>query len=794
MTSIRRLQAVSGFRIWRNFQWPEAGLPEFDRYNLIYGWNGTGKTSLSRLFHCLETRTPLPTGVAELVVDGVAVSTNRLSTAKLPQVRVFNKDTIDRSVVAEQAPTVPLIYILGEESATKQAALDDLNRTLEEARATHAVFELAVRQREKLFEDLCTSRGREIRTLLTTPKSGEYNNYDARSFKASVAKHAQGDLVPRRLSEDSRERARLTHATPPKDRLRELDGVYPSIPTLTNKVHKILSFKVQVAAMLTDLDDPDIAAWVRDGIALHTGEHESQLCRFCTHDISPGRLKELVAQFNEEEGAHQAEIDSCLEEIGNAKEDLEGIQLPASGLLYPHLAADWEKAAASYRAVANSTKSYLRQLEGALLAKKKSPFQSIGLPPAQPMPSEDGPPSGLDVALSIGAVLLNSLVGLSGQASLQQLNALIAAHNKYTANYAAEGVAARRTLEEGIIAGALEEYREREALVLSGRADLATSVETIKGRESRAAQLQEEIRDARKSAERLTRDLANYLGRDEFTFNFAGNGYQVNRHGEPATNLSEGERTAVAFVYFLQSLEDDGFDLVNGLVVIDDPVSSLDSNALYNAFAFMKQRIPEKSVFQGQLFVLTHSFAFFRAVKNWFVHLDGGPNKVGNLPVPKPSQRARFYSLSQELQQDNRAARLSKMDDLLYRFESEYHYLFSLVAGASRSGNGNLSDWYNLPNVGRRLLEAVLSFKAPGRVGELYQQLQLVEGFADVRKTRIVRFCNAHSHGTYMGEPDADISMLSETPEVMKDILDLIKHMDSAHYDSMMELLSAARE
>ncbi len=42
---------------------------------------------------------------------------------------------------------------------------------------------------------------------------------------------------------------------------------------------------------------------------------------------------------------------------------------------------------------------------------------------------------------------------------------------------------------------------------------------------------------------------------------------------------SEGERTAIAFLYFLKSLQDKSFDLANGIVVIDDPVSSLDANA-----------------------------------------------------------------------------------------------------------------------------------------------------------------------------------------------------------------------
>ena len=99
-----------------------------------------------------------------------------------------------------------------------------------------------------------------------------------------------------------------------------------------------------------------------------------------------------------------------------------------------------------------------------------------------------------------------------------------------------------------------------------------------------------------------------------------GNGYQIIRNKDKAENLSEGEKTAIAFLYFLKSLEDKSFDLKKGIVVIDDPVSSLDTNALFQAFGYVKDRTKDA----GQLIILTHSHSFFRLVKNWFNHL---PNR-----------------------------------------------------------------------------------------------------------------------------------------------------------------------
>jgi wobble nucleotide-excising tRNase len=52
---IARLAKAHDYRIFRDFNWPATGLHDFSRYNVIYGWNGTGKTSLSTIFRHLQS-------------------------------------------------------------------------------------------------------------------------------------------------------------------------------------------------------------------------------------------------------------------------------------------------------------------------------------------------------------------------------------------------------------------------------------------------------------------------------------------------------------------------------------------------------------------------------------------------------------------------------------------------------------------------------------------------------------------------------------------------------------------
>ena len=54
---IRTIQSVKAFGIFKDFRWPPE-LPAFKQFNLIYGWNYSGKTTLFRVFRCFEQKQP----------------------------------------------------------------------------------------------------------------------------------------------------------------------------------------------------------------------------------------------------------------------------------------------------------------------------------------------------------------------------------------------------------------------------------------------------------------------------------------------------------------------------------------------------------------------------------------------------------------------------------------------------------------------------------------------------------------------------------------------------------------
>ena len=114
ISCITKIKDCSSFVDFR----PSADLPEFKRYNLIYGWNGSGKTSFSRVlrsFELGENYYTQPQRFPEFefkLKNGNSIDQNDLTV--FPNIRVFNKDFIEDSVFCTGGPKA--IFFLGKES------------------------------------------------------------------------------------------------------------------------------------------------------------------------------------------------------------------------------------------------------------------------------------------------------------------------------------------------------------------------------------------------------------------------------------------------------------------------------------------------------------------------------------------------------------------------------------------------------------------------------------------------------------------------------------------------------
>lgn len=131
------------------------------------------------------------------------------------------------------------------------------------------------------------------------------------------------------------------------------------------------------------------------------------------------------------------------------------------------------------------------------------------------------------------------------------------------------------------------------------------------------------------------------------------------------------------------------------------------------------------------------------------------------------------------------------MDQLLQKYNSEYQYLFAMVYKYSEGVNssGTLASYYHMPNVARRLLENFLAFRLPHISDGLDRKFEEIS-FDSAKKTKVLRFLHTHSHEDHIGSSEHDNSILAETPQIMKQVLELIAHEDKPHYDRMLSLVA----
>ena len=610
---------------------------------------------------------------------------------------------------------------------------------------------------ERELDKHCVDRAKVIKDSLRVSGPSAYNEYDKRAYRDKVNQMAAAQNVESyRLDEATRNNMLLQHHATVKTRVPEVVYKPPPMKQLHEEVSTLRATTV-IASVIQELkDDPPRGNWTREGLLLHK-ERESQVCLYCGQTLPIDRQAALEAHFSVEYSRLLKSVDELREQLEAIATEAAGVSLPSKAALYDDLGVSYETTELSFRQELTKLHEFAKTLIQSLKEKKEQPFKSLGL----------------DV----------SVPDMSGD-FVDNFNQVIQQHNERCTDFKSRTTDARDRLADDIIAESSNDYSGLLNVVRVTRDAIAPIETDIQNLTQEIENLEREIVEHRQPAEELNNDLRNYLGHDELHLEVKDTGYEFMRNGVSADSLSEGERTALALLYFLKSLDDREFSLNDGVVILDDPVSSLDENSIYLAFGYIRQRTQDAD----QLFLLTHNFTFFRQVRNWFHNLRGQRRiQVNRRP-------ARFYMLDQVLDSETRCTAIRPLDPLLERYESEYHYLFARVyRERSVATETTLEQLYDIPNVARRLLETFLAFRRPHVPGELWKKLQDTQ-FDHSKKLRIIRFVHTHSHSDRIGDPEHDPSLLGEARSVLDDILAFIKAEDPGHFGAMVAVVESTDE
>lgn len=683
MTTILEFRKLSGAGVFAEIPPPSA--PKFSRYNLIYGFNGSGKTTLSRIFASLEGGTldaELPEGTRfEISLSDGSVIGNAGGLDRLKgSVLVFNADFQERNLQWKRGFAQP-VFIVGEQQADAVKALELATARLVEARAKVPDALAAKRSADQQLEIFKRDTAREISETLVLGRK-----YNATNLEQDFARRSYADCsvseqdLPALVARLGQEGA--------LDALSPVATQWPPLGSLASRAQVVLSEVIGELKIADFNSHPSMLAWASSGLAYHqsAGIHD---CLFCGGALQPERMQQLRDVVNNRYSAISREINALIAECSAAEKGIATLIVPSRNDVSTSVRESFSQKAAELGVQSQSVRVALKELHSALETKNSNLDKVLSTP--------------VSASEEAFAKLDEKLRG-----SVSNLNRLIDDHNEERDRFTQLKAEAAEKLKQHILARAEPTYEVHVAAAQEARRASDECAEVTKGLDQTVARLSADVRSHGPAADLITKGLQDYLGRDDLDVIAVEGGFQLRRGGKQVRGpLSEGEKTAIALCYFMSTIQAERRRLGDLIVVIDDPVSSLDGRALNYSFNMLRSKLEGVK----QLFVLTHNLHYMSQVKKWLKpksrEKEDGKPPVATILFIDPKRTGAGVG----------ASRLISMPKHLRDWDSEYHYLFDMVMRLAQQPSEMDGYVYLMPNAIRKVLEIFLAFKLPGNDG-----------------------------------------------------------------------------
>lgn len=744
--AIQRIAALSKLGVFQKYVASDEDC-DLKKLNLIYGFNGSGKTTLSRLFASLqggEVSELLPEGgTFEFQLDDGTVITPLANLDALKgKVAVFNTDFVDDNFQWKECSAKPVFYI-GKEQAEAGRLLEAAEARLGPAKITRTASTGGKNAAARMFANFKTNTARSIgeqinhRTFNAGHLEKEFQNPD--SGAEVVLSDARRNELRATILQDA-----------PLPKLAEQVADIP-LAAFVKEASRCLSQTVGTSLLQELADHPSMVGWVKTGQTYHR-QHDLSTCLFCGNGITPERLHAIDAAIDDAFDELGAEAHR-LNQRASVIRDRIGTTLSALPSKNDIIGDQevFDAAVLAFREAAKKAIIIIELYEEALARKAQTPNTAVECSACTEQSAEE-----IDQTI---------------RSSLSRINGYIREHNVAHEQFSETQRAAQRTLLDHYLAQHRDEYRrlEREqehTAELAGKAEEEFAAITRE-----IAELTQRLRSHGPAAEVINKMIKAYLRHGDIEVVAQNDGYQLRRYGRhTARNLSEGEKTAITLCYFLSSLTSDGRDLKDLIVVVDDPISSLDSKALNYAFTVLKGHLASAQ----QLVVLTHNINFMNEWRKWL--------------KPKVEKgAAALLFLDMRSPDGVRRTTIVKLPKLLREYDSEYHFLFSRVKAFAESDGTTEDDIFLMPNAMRRIAEIFLAFKRPGNngLGDKIDALAKEEdtGIDGERFRAIDRLVQVESHSDSLDDLVAFSSMtLEESHQCARSLMEVFQKLDPEHY------------
>ncbi len=711
---------------------------DLKKVNFIYGANGCGKTTISNFIY-----------------DNSDQKFNSCSLTwqnALPlNVLVYNKEFRERNFGKGKLNGV---FTLGEATAEQIKEIEKKSEELKTIKADGIQKRETLDKQKKEKEDLENEFKESTWTKVykkneTAFKEAFQGSMQKETFKNKLLQEAENNNAQLESFENLKEKSATIFGEQPQridpisqisfDRVLEIE---------TNDIwKKIIVGKadVDIAKLIQRLNIND---WVNQGREYI----EDKTCPFCQQKTIDGDFKKQIESFFDETYL------SDLKQLKELKHEYNTLTQNIINQL--NAIEEDQKSFSNTKLDVGKFSAYLKTLisqnttNNELLNNKvKEPSRSIEL-----------------LSVKEQADLVAELI--------DQANSEIKKHNDIVANFATE----KNNLIKAIWKYIVEYYKTDITTFIGKKSGLEKGIENLekqrKEKRDEYDKLDIEIKNLNKNVTSIqpTIDEINRILKSYGFLNFEivpaqeEGFYQIQREdGTIAeTTLSEGEVTFITFLYYLQ-LTKGGIseDEVNNerVLVIDDPISSLDSNVLFVVATLIKDIIKNIKGDIGnvkQLILLTHNVYFHKEVS----FIDGRTkidNKTNFWILRKNDKTTSLQSFAME-----------------NPIQSSYELLWQELK------NDGIKSSLTIQNIMRRIIENY--FKLLGKYGDddLILKFETKEEQEICRS--LISWINDGSHSInddlYVELQDRTIDVYKK---VFKDIFILTKH--EGHYNMMMNII-----
>lgn len=751
---IRKINKIEKFGIFQKLK-PDSLTP-FDKFNLIYGWNGSGKTTLARLLRCIE-KTKLNEDYPEAEFEIELDNNSKLDRTfnRTLNIRVFNSDFVNQNLQLADGTADPIIYI-SEESGKQKAELEALKKSLAEKINEKEKKEGEIKTNQNSIEAFHKDAGKAIKDffLTTIHANVTYNKTTSEKIWNDVVANSTtlADCV---MNDD--QLSGLKEFILPNSFKDKINYYYPKLDqalyqSLEGRVKSAIEKKITSKVIQRLKGNPEINNWVLAGYKLHK-EKSNVKCEFCGQPLPENRLDELEAHFNEE-------YQTLMNELIDLKAELNKAIIPDipdhTGNFFEQLRIEYNQLFFSHlKGYVDDINKMVRSWIGNIEQKMNNPFTSN---------------------MSFYSVV--GEINTYNTFAVDTNRYVIDKHNKLSEDYEIKAREIKEIIEKHFVAqkAISDELRSKEGKLktLSEAVNSITNND-IKTLNKQISELENSLKNDSLAINEINDNLKQFLGDNNVILKRRDEGgYQLLRNDIKAKNLSEGEKTAIALVYFISKIKENDNKIEDTIVVVDDPVSSFDSNHLFNAVSFITNNCGAAK----QLFILTHNFWFFKLAKDWM--------KDQKVDGSKKGQCFRAYELKEGLKDAHSA---------LLDYNSEYHFVFKTIFDYSINESSTMEENWSIANIGRRVFESFLSFKFPGISGQgkLYQLARKAkELLPDEMKGNVdvlYRFFNKYSHLDRIEyHENIPENIGGEGRKMAIDLLKMIDKLDCEHYKSMMSI------